>query len=170
MGFHRNAMWVCIGEVGAQNKYPDGVGFRTWAKSELAAIAYCSPTWAYTSGSHLPGHGQFQRTGVSSLRSRTARAEQAQGWSTDRTWNLETRPHEHPEQGRRQGAQINIIFPESRTQMTHQILTVTRNGVQWWGPKMAWDVMGLCRNLPARLSSDAAPKPQTSQPSEPQAQ
>lgn len=55
------------------------------------------------SESHLPGHGQFQRTGVSCLRSRIAQAGQAQGWSTHRTWCLETRPPGHPEQERRQG-------------------------------------------------------------------
>lgn len=55
------------------SQYPANIELRTSAEQTF------SPTCAYMSGSHLPGHGRFRKTGVSCLRNRTAQAGQARG-------------------------------------------------------------------------------------------
>lgn len=74
-------------------------------------------------------------------------------------WNLETRPLEHPEQERRQETQINRIFPESRVQITQQILSSkewcsvvgAHNGVRCHGPLQGICQQGLLQMLSQNL-------------------
>lgn len=77
-------------------------------------------------------------------------------------WNLETRQLEHPEQGRRQGTQVNTTVttvPESRLQTTHQILSPkercsvvgAHNGVRCHGPLQGICQQDLLQMLPPNL-------------------